>query len=373
MAPGFGALVCGPKKKGGAAAFSKLADLPEIQAAERLAGSQWKGWNERDAAVKLAAGESKDAANIILEAAMGKTRGVDPLNPTREQQMALSVAMGVISEAVTHTRHELKPSVRGFSRFVSESVLGGKSWEQFWLDELRGLETTRNLPKERVEKAFDIVADAKQYGFLADVIYTYSGFRGQAAASRFGKARTEDAKLAVAFDKDAEECRASRCMVAFAPKETFKVAAAELVREGRWYDLGEAARLAPYERAKEICDIAAENAFYGTLVNSRHNRDKRVDPYAVKLYGKITAAEVDAAAAARDWTVVGCAFEWGGGEARERALEWLAKTGHTYFAEESAVHAYLVGEHKKRTGRKAGQSVSDYDLLKAWMESRGMK
>lgn len=314
------------KEVGGAAVFSKFADSPEIRAAEKLANSQWKGWEERDAALKLATGKSEEAASIILDAAKAKTRGIDPLNPTREQQMALSTAMGVISEAVTHTRpdHIPEPSVGGLFRWISARAMGGQDRTDFFMDEMLRAEKTQELPRTRVEKAFDIVADARQYQFLAHIIYTYSGFRHDAAVSLFGRAKPEDVALAVAFDKAAKaqeepdgppvERRAQRCMVAFGPGETFKAAAAELVREGMWYDLGDAARIAPYERAKEICDVAAENGFWGTLINSRHNDDRRVDPYAVKLYQKMTVADVEAAAAQPDWTVVGCAFEWCAGE-----------------------------------------------------------
>ena len=171
------------------------------------------------------------------------------------------------------------------------------------------------------------------------------------------------------------------CFAAFGSDKAFERVSDELVRQGRWYDLGDAARRTnDWKRFKELADVAAKARFWGTLINARHNEDERSKKYAANLIrDNATIADVEKAAQQSDWTVVGCIFDWCRGETRDLALAKLVERGLDYFTDEKVLVSYLKEDFIKRNGwvgylwKKAHSGFDRYALMREYRESRGMK
>jgi hypothetical protein len=216
------------------------------------------------------------------------------------------------------------------------------------------------FPQDVVAESFKVLAENMKYDYLASAIYRFSGPRADLAAEMFGAAGEEGVRASIDFDarilenesEDKPGLSPLVCMASFGPREAFDVASGLLARQGRWYDIGEAARRATsWERFREIADLALDYRLWGALINSRHNGDRRALGYAPSLFrDNATVSDVEAAAGERDWTSVGCMFQWCGGEVRDAAFRRLAESGHDYFADEKAMKRYLRGKFIGRRG-----------------------
>jgi hypothetical protein len=168
------------------------------------------------------------------------------------------------------------------------------------------------VPREVFSEAFRVLGENNKYNWLAYSIYQHSGLRAELAVREFARAGVDAVAATVEMEKTEKkrpEFSALICFAAFGSNGTFRAAADELIKQGRQYDLGEAARRSVWERAKEIMDIAVKAKLWDVLIFAGNNDDRRARQYEMALFREnATVADADASAEGKNWAALSRMF-----------------------------------------------------------------
>src|SRR5271157_5694803 len=143
--------------------------------------------------------------------------------------------LGILDGARSKIECTSEPAARAWEREMGLCIACGIIHDYY------GAES----PRQVLTAASRFLAAYGKFSQLSYIIYKYSDVRSDLAIQEFAGASTESVAKEIVTDRTAAEkpdLSPLICFAAFGSDRAFKIVSDELIRQGRWYDLGEAAR-----------------------------------------------------------------------------------------------------------------------------------